>query len=300
MSSKANYILGAITISVVIGGTIYAIKKYKDQQKEDEGVITLEEARAMVKQQEEHNKVLEGMLEDNINNDISDLPYKVDMEEVKNDIREEAGWNASFMPREDLAEAENVIPLDIPFKDIMTEEDKILRYEQNSIEARRQFINMELAEWDRMDETYTILRKLFDFPFVPKNDGDHMTMTQIIDYRVKFFGFGSKWCKEVTYADLILYYAKRASYELDDSIRHWVEYIIECNEFESTSTSKQIGELLDQLNAHTYYNQPWDSYGIFGLERAGMDSALHIASMNIDQCVTYEIEFQEFLKQSMM
>jgi hypothetical protein len=175
-------------------------------------------------------------------------------------------------------------------------EDIELRYDPNSRDARNQFIRMELAEWRPLEDNYQTLLRLFDFPFKPQNDGDELMATQVIDYRVRFFGFGSRWCKEVTVADIIMHYSRKAEFNCGENVRYWADYFLEFNELDFTKANHEIDEVLLRLNSHTYFNEERATFGLFGLTRECMDQAIRIANGNVDRSVTYEIEFNEFLK----
>lgn len=315
--------MGVTTITLIVGGTAYAIKKSYDRKKQEAEAISVDEARAMVKEHESDEEVDEEPQSEPV---ATTRPAPINMENFKDNIRDVASFNASFAPPspqvapineefeefeedidEETAEAEvsatddgygfyDDVNFDIPLAEYMTEEDKVLRHEPNSIQARQQYLKMELAEWVPMEDAYQTLLKLYDFPFVPQNDGDHMLMTKIIDYRSQFFGFNSKWTKEVDFADIVLYFAKMADYNCGNGIRYWVDYILDHNEFHHTFGSARLGNVLEELNAHTYYNEEKQTYGLFGLSSEGMESAIATASRNIDKSVTYEIEFNELLK----
>lgn len=298
-----KYIMGTATILMIVGGTIYAIKKSKDLDKIDEDVvITAEQARLEVEAMRRQAKMEE---------------HAQEFEELVDDIRDTANFNRSFMPYDDreveefeemiddiyietnaiLDEMEEELEDDeYLLEDTDIEEDGELRYEPSSIDARNQFIRMELAEWAPLEDTYQTMLRLFDIPFEPKNDGDWDLKTVIIDFRVQFFGFGSRWAKEVTIADVILHYARAATFNCDESVKYWTEYFLDFNELDLTVPSHIIDENIDLLNNHAYFNEERQTFGLFGLTREGMDQAIKIASRNIDSSVTYEIEFNEFLK----
>ena len=50
MSPKWRYILGTVTIVTIVGGVAYAIKKAKDAEKQAEQAISIDEARAILKE----------------------------------------------------------------------------------------------------------------------------------------------------------------------------------------------------------------------------------------------------------
>lgn len=337
MSSKWRYILGTTTIVAIIGGTIYAIKKSKDLENYEGESISVEEAMAEVEARRELESYREEQMYEN----------SEEFEEVRESIRDEAGWNRSFMRaedtkvtvgpinidgvptsfevtdmeetkdsirkvanvisfmRDDLKDNEDVYHEDPddddssweqPIISTIPEEDKVLRYEPSSAEAKNQFIRMELAEWAPSESTYGIMLELFNFPFDPTNDGDVDLRMNLKDYRAQFFGFDSKWINNISYADVILHYARTATFNCDENVRFWVEYFLEFNEIDMGTPSHVIDNLLKQLNTHKYFNEERQTFGLFGLTRESMDSAIQIANRNIDRSVTYEIEFNEFLK----
>lgn len=330
-----RYVLGTVTILAIVGGTIYAIKKSKDADKIEESAISVEEAKAMVEasKQKAREELTRPLSKDELDGYLvtSDMVDKHgnkhgrivtsvrqtrltedEMEEVVDDAREMADYNTSFMRKpseeDELLEPEDEdedysfydgLDFQQPLVNTMKEEDRELRHDPNSIDAREQFIKMELAEWVPLEETYQIMIKLFDFPFEPKNDGDGDLFTKLVDYRAQFFGFNSKWIRKVTYADVILHFARLAVFNLGDDMRHWVGYFLDFNEIMEDSSSREVDEVLNLLNNHVYFNEERASFGLFGLTRQSMDQALRIANGNVDRSVTYEIEFNEFLKSAL-
>lgn len=314
MGSKLNYVLGAVTIGLIVGGTIYAIKKSKDAEEQEEQAISLSEAREMVEKRRKEQQEVEELAEE--------IHFEAEIEEVEEEpVRKiqivkaseydeyEEDYEDEYEEDEEDEDGidENIegpsIPTVEPLKDFMyyeegidPKEDKTLRFEPNSVEAKHQFIRMELSEWTPADDVYRIMLQLFEVPFVPNNDGDEILRTQVIDYKVQFFGFGSKWAKEVSFADIILHYARAAEFNVGESVDYWVNYFMEFNDFYWDSTSHEIDTLVMRLNSHSYFNEERQTFGLFGLTRQSMDQAIRIANMNIDRSVTYEIEFQEFLK----
>jgi hypothetical protein len=293
---KLKHILGTVTIVAVIGGTIYAIKKSKDLKKSEGEAITLAEARRIVAEKD-FDKSFEKTFGDK---DLVEYS-KADAEAALRIYKEVTTVEArpyseeSFDP-EDEEEEEILMEDNINIFQRDIEEADELRHEPNSKEARMQYIKMELAEWVPLEDNYQTLSNLFEFPFHPQNDGDEMLRTQIIDFKAHFFGHASRWTREVTYADIILHYARAAEFNNGESVKYWADYFLEFNELDFTQPSHHIDELIKALNSHTYFNEERQTFGLFGLTQQSMDQAIRIANLNIDRSVTYEIEFNEFLK----
>lgn len=310
MGAKLNYALGAVTIGLIIGGTIYAIKKSKDAEQEEEESISLEEARKIVKERDRREQADETTFMADIDEVVEEEdeeyyePVRRPYEEEEEDYSYEVDGDPEYDKYPTVDENTEgpsyyVEPLnDFNYYEdgINPKEDKTLRFGPDSVEAKHQYIRMELAEWNPADDTYRIMIQLFEFPFTPTNDGDEILRTQIIDHKMQFFGRTSKWNREVSFADVIFHYARLAEFNCGETVAYWVDYFLEFNDFYWDSTSHHFDTLIMRLNNHNYFNEERQTFGLFGLTRNAMDQAIRTANRNIDRSVTYEIEFNEFLK----
>lgn len=293
---KTKTVMGFVTFSAIVGGSAYLIYRYKKNKEEgvEEGPITLDEARAMtaLREQAKNSSVQVGeMLGMN----------REEIEEIIDDSHDTAGYNESFNTDKITKENEKStyfddVDFNIPLADTITEEEKKLRYDPNSTQALHQFMKMELAESLPMDPSYQAMVRLFDFPFEPKNDGDNILFTQLIDYRAQFFGMGSKWTQAITMADVILHYARLTDYNVGAGVWHWVEHMVISGDFIDIQDSIQIGDVIERLNNHTHFNEEMQTFGLFALDRYQMDEASKVARQNLDPSLTYEIEFNVFLQ----
>lgn len=285
-----KHFMGTVTIVLIVGGTIYAIKKSLEQSENEEGAMTVEDAQALVygRMVKEELGVRDQRRVDNNGEELADEEEEYEDEEIFDD-------NA-YEYDDEMGTVDDHITFEMPITKPLIEEDKTLRHEPNSIDARNQYIRMELAEWSPADDVWQTLHKLFDFQFNPKNDGDHDLRNHIIDYRMSFFGSKSRWITDVTIADVILHYARLANYNYNESVRYWAEYILEFNELHYNMHSRDLNEVIESLNNHVYFNEDKETFGLFGLTKEQFNQAIAIASRNIDISVTYEIEFNEFLK----
>lgn len=314
---KLNQVLGTVTIVAIVGCTVYGIKKSKDAKKLEEQEITLAEAKEIVKERQFEEAYAEQFVKEETVTWRQSFEATKDIDE---DLTEEEIelLNKHSLNEEELEEDEEEITLeDVMDEDwnidentdgpdieeesddnigVFTEEDRTLRHEPSSMDALKQYKRMELAELAHNGDVYQTMLRLYDFPFQPTNDGDELLRTQIIDYRVQFFGFGSRWSQQVTFADVINHYARHAHFNCDETVGYWVEYFLEFNDLYYAFSGSAIDASINTLNAHQYFNDERQTFGLFGLTRNSMDNAIKLASRNIDSSVTYEIEFQEFLK----
>ena len=293
--------MGTVTIVVIIGGTIYAIKKSKDVKKAEGEEISLEEARKIVADREDKNegfdKEYSTYFEEPLKSTI-EVYSKADIEATRRmieDLEEEAPYDEEEYVDEDKFD-EQYEALIENIESQNREGDEELRYEPNSREARNQYIKMELAEWAPLEDSYQILKNLFDVPFIPNNDGDYDLKTRLVDYRAQFFGVTSRWTQDISYADIILYYARQTEFNCGDSVKYWGDYFLSFNAFDINTPSRVVDDIVAHLNNHVYFNEERQTFGLFGLTRGYMDQAIRIANGNIDSSVTYDIEFNEFLK----
>lgn len=321
-------VMGYITISVIIGGVAYSIYKSKQHQKQQEAEITLEEAKAIVRMQEvarrneearraQHTELIDDLTENVRPDDF--------IEDLIDECRDEASWNSSFSTNysdeeRELSEEEAIherrsteiiealsgesdngvafyqgLDFDVPLAQTITEEDKVLRFDPNSRQAHEQFIKMELAEWLPMEETYQTMLRLFGFKVEPVNQGDDTTFGQIADYRGEFFG-DSIWTSYISMADIILHYARLTDYNVGGTVKAWVEHFLEFNEFDKYEYNQHIDKLIYDILNHRYTNLDRNTNSLFGLTTPQASEAMAIAARTVDGQVTFDIEYNEFLK----
>lgn len=290
---------GYVVAFGILGFTSYAIYKHVKNKETESNVISFEEAKAEIERYR--------------NSKMDDVEIQEEFEDMKHDCRDTASFNRSYMPPYNVASTEEEEEDDIEDEEDLNrdyteeetpdpnirEEVEELKHDPNSQEARQQFINMELSDFRDGDETYHTLLLLFNFPFNPLNDGDRDLRTKLIDYRVQFFGLASVWIHEISFAEVILYYARAANYNYDETVKYWADYFLQFNSLNYKMSSVSLDAVINKLNEHSYHNtdNPMiETWGLFGLTNVGMDNAIRIASRNMDNSVTYEIEFNEFLK----
>lgn len=303
MSNRWNYIFGAATITLIVGGTAYAIYKSYQAKKEEESEISLDEAKHIVDngRKEESKEVVKAVKVRDYDEEFKSLQDLEDeFEEALYEVLEEdddpENYNAEYSNESYTVEPLVDFAYFDPDENINSKEDTVLRHNPDSIEAKHQYIRMELADWSPDHTVYRLLLQMYEFPFIPTNDGDEILRNQIIDYKVQFFGFGSKWNKEISYADVILHFSRLAEFNFGDSVKDWAELFMSNLELDWDDSSRTIDSMILRLNNHSYFNETGQTFGLFGLDRNSIDDALRTASRNIDKSLTYEIEFNEFLK----
>ena len=262
MKEKTRYILGAVTMTAVLGFTAYAVYEYKKVSKQMEEAITIDQAQKEVEDAEDKE------IEERYNNGETD------------GLREE-------MVEIGLDEYENPTPI--------RKEDEELRHDPNSREARDQFIKMKIAEWPPDEGAHNILVYLFTFPFAPTTEDDKLLRKVLMYNREEFFGPDSKWNSRITWADVILHYAENLEFNLGHTITYWTEFILDNMGIHELMSSETVDEMLAHLSNHTFWNSD-DRFGLFGLDDDQLDDAYLIADDQVDPSLTFDIQFNEYLK----
>lgn len=324
-------VFGTITILGITGFTIYTVWAYKKQLRMEEagdGIITAEEAREMVKANikvdeqrpdepyeydntEEIKTIIKNLQPEDTSEmtpSYSETNGEVDMEEVHDSIRDVAAYNASYgSSGDEHLEHRNILgpspnevidgfdPMNYPLVDYLKEEAKVLLYDADSIQARDQYIRMELAEWMRLEENYDIMLDLFNQLFIPQTEGDRQLLETLMDYRSNFFG-QSKWTTMVTMADVILHYARLATFNLDEDVRYWTDYFLSYTDFQRNDHPVETHDIVAAMCRHNYYCKETSTHGLFGLSDRQWEDAHFVAARQVERVITFEIEFNEFMK----
>jgi len=315
-----RHFVGTLTIVGVLGLTAYSIYLWRKQKKIDEGTITIDEAREIARGTEEEidaTEIREGFVtDDNIRVKLTDVYFNNGVAMVDRSHRE----NKVVLDSDDTIKVA-MTPEEIDAKireeeerqveeEIKKEQEKYiaepeavwhedegagkLRHDPNSDEALYQFHNMELAEWRPSDSVFQTMVHLYSIPFVPTNDGDANLFSKLVDHRSNFFGKSSKWNDKITFADVITYYARRADYDLEESYGFWIRHFISINNLDDMDDDELECVVADMVS-HNYYNDGWDSWGLFGLCDNHMREAEEIARGYVENSVTFEIEFNVFM-----
>lgn len=283
-----NKIMGAITISLIVGGAIYCIKKYRDSL-DEEGPITVDDARALWEKRKAELATSTQEVGEALGVEQSEI------EELVEEARDEASWNTGVEEPNDEYDYYDDVDWNTPLADYITEEDRTLRFEADSIQARDQFIKMELAGLLPGQQEYQIMKRLFEFQFEPLNDGDEILYSQLADYRSEFFGEHSRWNDNITIGDIITYFARRIDYNVGGGDTSWIIHILEHIGVSELDSSEKIGSVISDLNKHVYENNHKDTYGLFGLHFDDVYAAEEMAGKTVDGQLTYDIEFNTFL-----
>lgn len=263
MKDKTRYTLGAVTITAVLSFTAYAIYEYKKVSRQMEEAITIDQAQKEVRDAE--TKDIEERYESGETDGLREEMVEIGVDEYENPTQ-------------------------------IREDDKILRHDPNSREARDQFIKMMVAEWSPGDEAYDVLLYLFTFPFTPTSEEDKLLRKVLMYNREEFFGPDSKWNSRITWADVILHYAQNLEFNLGESINYWTEFMLDNMGMNVIMSSEAIDRLLTDLSNHSFYNPDTNLFGLFGLDDDQLDNAYLIADDQVKPGLTFDILFNEYLK----
>lgn len=263
MNEKRRYVLGAVTITAVLGFTAYAIYEYKKLSKQMDEAITIDQAQREVEAAQD--KEIEERYENGETDGHREEMIEIGLEEYENPT-------------------------------LIGKEDEELRHDPNSREARDQFIKMKIAEWPPDEGAHNILVYLFTFPFAPTTEDDKLLRKVLMYNREEFFGPDSKWNSRITWADVILHYAENLEFDLGYTITYWTEFILDNIGIHEMMSSESIDQMLSALANHSFYNEDTDRFGLFGLDDDQLDNAYLIADDQVEPGLTFDIQLNEYLK----
>lgn len=188
----------------------------------------------------------------------------------------------------------------VEFSDFKVEEEqeggenKLKRgVDPNSKYAMETYIRSMIR--DVNPQAHAVIYRLFDYEFAPTNVTDGITYDVLVEKRRDFFGSNSKYSNMVSWADLILYYAERMDFDLDEGVGRWTDYIL--NQLDITTNTKDddITYILHDIAHHRFINHETGLATMFALDDDGMAFVRNMMSRTIAKEQTFEMEFNAFL-----
>lgn len=274
MRGLTKGLIGAAAVAALGYGGYRLYKIFKARKKFVPEVITVEEA---LKLRAENLKPLPSEILENIEKEahtsVNFAPMRP--KEVLYDLQENEEWD-DFK------------------KDEVTPEVR-KGTDPNSLDALEQYFSMQTAEFDNGSNEDTLIRMLHRHPFKPITLGDQTLQDALLSNRIDFFGMESKWTETVTWADVILHYAEKLNYHLEDGLTHWVRYMFDQIGIKRRDTKEDINMYLDDLVNHDFTNMTTGLFGLFGLDEAGQIDLESQLEYSVSKRYSFEMEFNSFL-----
>lgn len=188
----------------------------------------------------------------------------------------------------------------VEFSDFKVEEEKeggetkLKRgVDPNSKYAMETYIRSMIR--DVNPQSHAVIYKLFDYEFAPTNVADGITYDVLVERRRDFFGSISKYSNMVSWADLILYYAERMDFDLDEGVGRWTDYILTQLDINSSTKDDDITYILHDVGNHKFINHETGLATMFALDDDGVAFVRNMISRTIAKEQTFEMEFNAFL-----
>lgn len=188
----------------------------------------------------------------------------------------------------------------VEFSDFKVEEEKeggetkLKRgVDPNSKYAMETYIRSMIR--DVNPQAHAVIYKLFDYEFAPTNVADGITYDVLVERRRDFFGSISKYSNMVSWADLILYYAERMDFDLDEGVGRWTDYILTQLDINSSTKDDDITYILHDVGNHKFINHETGLATMFALDDDGVAFVRNMISRTIAKEQTFEMEFNAFL-----
>lgn len=257
-----------LALAVSAGAIVFtAYKFYKTYKQVQESIIFTDDADLIRKTRERH--IIEEEEEDD------DIYYTVPLS--ASDLEVEVDPD-DFYPTENLEEDEG---------------GSVLMYDKNSEEAYSQFMDINLHLLEPMSPVRQMYEILFQIPYNPLNEGDKIRHRYLLEKRWLFFGGDSRYADEITWGELLIYYAERVDRQVGIPYPEVMSDILKYTGMTHTMPSHILDEVLEMLAHHDYvYN---NTYGLFGLN----DAEQMILDMRVNQTVanvvTFDLEFDVYM-----
>lgn len=161
----------------------------------------------------------------------------------------------------------------------MTEEDKKLKYDKDSLDAWKQYVDVHLVGMPKDSETRIVMERLYDEGVV-MTDSDDTVESNILDARIDFFGPDSKWVDSpMSIGEILDFFAYKLDYDLGPDYGgkiNWLYRLVTNLGLDSSNVNETdfMEELGDEIVNHTFsrYISGIDdqAYGIFSLREDQM------------------------------
>ena len=279
-------VAGAAVVAALGYGAYRLYKRYKDRNKVEQEIITVDEA---VKIRESKLKPLPSEVLESIRKAEAEESNVIDF--AKSKLRD-----IPMRPKEMLSyDGDEDDGSEFEIEEDGGEETVKKGTDPNSIDALEQYIRMQTAEFDNGSNNEIIIRTLHRHEFRPATIADETLYGALLDRRREFFGPDSKWAKGVSWADVILNYAEKLEYHLEESLEHWTTYILDQIGLKQRMSKDEIDMYLADLENHTFYNHTTGYFGMFGLDDGGMIELDDMLQYAVEKRYSFEMEFNSFL-----
>jgi len=280
----------ALSASAIAFLSFKAYKKYKEL---NEGVISGEQLETemdvarLLKQQADRDAAIE----EEVQNLVYPPKLYVDTYEAEQELKptlsdERQTEDEEFLFADEEEEMEYEVLQD-PEEGVVE-----LRFPPNSEEALHQYKEMSLAEFDAMGPAKRALYMLFKVPYYPNNSQDGLVVNHIKESRLDFFSEDSIYVNEqVTIAELILYFAKMADYDMDKGIEYWSNQFLFNLDIVPGIDQNTLNNIIGALVSHTYIGEM--GYGLFGLDDKEYKKVLNFNQLG---GVTFLKQYNVFLE----
>lgn len=280
----------ALSASAIAFLSFKAYKKYKEL---NEGVISGEQLETemdvarLLKQQADRDAAIEEEVQALTGNEdifMTMEEYEAQVNSTLSDERQTEDEEFLFADEEEEMEYE---VLQDPEEGVVE-----LRFPPNSEEALHQYKEMSLAEFDAMGPAKRALYMLFKVPYHPNNNQDGLVVNHIKESRLDFFSEDSVYVNEqVTIAELILYFAKMADYDMDKGIEYWSNQFLFNLDIVPGIDQNTLNNIIGALVSHTYIGEM--GYGLFGLDDEEYKKVLNFNQLG---GVTFLKQYNVFLE----
>lgn len=280
-------IAGGLLLAIALGGVGYlTYRAYLKWKKEQEAILTPDDIRAELEVLKMTGRI------DDVQDDIpEDSPYE-----------DEDDLLPAYYKHPDYDE--NNMNYDLIKQNEEEKDMAITKVHPDSIEALDRYIDMRLADIRSFDglllneNTYDIMRMLFEsgYAFIPENECDQPMVDNLLQIRAEFFGEDGKWAKQVTWAEVILYFAERSEYDIDGEVANYCDDWLYKIGIDIDTGAASIAQILNDLNRHIFIND--EGFGLFSLNEEQyqeMISGVYGRVVNGPEEISFTMEHDRYI-----
>lgn len=143
-------------------------------------------------------------------------------------------------------------------------QEGIMKYNENANSEWSDYKAVRLESIPDDSGVYMTMEDLFYRKFIAHRPDDDNVVDSCLQAREDFFGETSPYLEEVSWAEVILFFAQLADHDLNRGIYYWTSIFLDNIDLSSSSESFSIDNTLVELSDGEYINLKADTQSLFG------------------------------------
>lgn len=145
-------------------------------------------------------------------------------------------------------------------------QEGIMRYDEDEHSKWSSYKRSRLEDIPMSSGTYMTLEDLFYRKFISHREEDDNVIDSCLEAREDFFGEGSPYLEEISWAEVLLFFAQLSDHDLNRGVYYWVSIFLDNINLSPASESFTIDNTLVELSDGEYVNTNANTQGLFGFD----------------------------------